>query len=402
MMEPRAYLASVLRRVHPLPSVRIPLAEAAGRVLAEPVDTRWGIPLFDNSAMDGYAVHRDDLRSAAPGHPVTLRVVADLPAGYAEDVPLLPGTAARIMTGAPVPGGADAIVPVEDTDAGTNTVAVERCPKPGAHVRRRGEELAPGARVLDAGVRLSPTAQAAVAAAGHGEVRVAAIPRVVIIATGSELIEPGLPPRRGEIPESNSLLLAGLARAAGAEVVDVVHVRDDAEALRAALTRTPAELVILSGGVSVGAYDVTKAVLAAMPGMIFTTVAMQPGKPQGSGTLDDGTLVCALPGNPVSAFVSFALFVRPALAAFQGEILPEPLRAVAGRGWSSPAGREQYVPVTITTRDDGTLTVLPVSAGGSASHLVGSLARAQGCARVPANRTVVDPGDVLDLIVMTP
>lgn len=400
MMDPRAYLASVMQRVRPLPSARVPLALAGGRVLAEPIDSRHGIPLFDNSAMDGYAVHRDDLLIASPGHPVTLRVVADLPAGFAEDVPLLPGTAARIMTGAPVPSGADAIVPVEDTDGGTQTVAIERCPKPGAHVRRQGEDSAIGARLLDPGVRLTPRALSAIAASGHGDAVVAAIPRVVVIATGSELVSPGLPLRRGEIPESNSLLLAGLARGAGAEVVDIVHVRDDPDALAAALTRTKADVIIISGGVSVGAYDVTKAVLAPMPGMTFTKVAMQPGKPQGSGSLDDGTLVFALPGNPVSACVSFELFVKPAIAALQGERRNPPLRAVAGRAWTSPAGREQFVPVTITTRDDGTVMVMPVSDGGSASHFVGSLARAQGLARVAADRTGVAPGDVLDLIVM--
>lgn len=310
-------LAHVLARLEPLPTEDLPLAAALGRTLARDVRSATDIPVFDNSAMDGYAVRHGDVAQASPEHPVTLRVVADLPAGSPEDPSLAPGAAARIMTGAIVPADADAIVPVEHTDAyrtdgsfsapanpGTVHVTITTAPRPGAHIRRTGEDLHAGDVVLVAGSVLSARHLSAAAAAGHPTLTVHRAPRVAVIATGSELVPPGRPLGRGQIPESNSTLLAALVTEAGGTVERAVTVPDDDDALRAELAAIVAagvDLVVLSGGVSVGAYDVTKAVLAPLGTVDFVSVAMQPGKPQAFGHLPGGVPVFGLPGNPVSA-----------------------------------------------------------------------------------------------------
>jgi len=391
---------AVLDQVRPTPAVTFALEDAAGLVLAGDVTAHESLPRFDGSAMDGYAVQAADVAGASVAAPVRLRVVADLAAGTDEAPVIEAGTAARIMTGAPVPPGADTVVPVEDTDGGTDQVEV-RAPAPvGRHVRRVAEDVAAGDVVLRAGQELTPYRIAAVAAVGRPEVLVHRRPVVVVISTGSELVTPGVATRRGQIPDSNSYLLAAAARAAGAQVHRLGAVRDDAHALAEAIESAGSvDLILTSGGVSVGAYDVVKEVLAPMDGMFFVAVAMQPGKPQGYGRLADGTPVISLPGNPVSAFVSFEAFVRPAILALRGlvgtDLLRPTLLARLGAGWSSPAGREQHMPVTLVTDPDGTVVARPAAARGSGSHLVASLAAADGIAVVPADVTEVRPGDMV-------
>ena len=397
---------AVLDQITPTPAVTFALEDAAGLVLAGDVTALEALPRFDGSAMDGYAVQSADVVTASVAAPVRLRVVADLAAGTDAAPVIGAGTAARIMTGAPVPPGADAIVPVEDTDGGTDQVEV-RAPAPaGRHVRRAAEDVAAGDVVLRAGQELTPYRIAAVAAVGRPEVLVHRRPVVVVISTGSELVTPGVATRRGQIPDSNSYLLAAAARAAGAQVHRLGAVRDDAHALTEALESAGAvDLIVTSGGVSVGAYDVVKEVLAPMEGMFFVSVAMQPGKPQGYGRLADGTPVIALPGNPVSAFVSFEAFVRPAILALRGltgtDLLRPTLRARVGEGWSSPTGREQHMPVRLTTDPDGTVVARPAAARGSGSHLVASLAAADGLAVVPADVTQVSPGELVTVVRIT-
>ncbi|MFK4837747.1 gephyrin-like molybdotransferase Glp [Microbacterium sp. ZW T2_14] len=401
------HLADVLDGVEPLEAERVALAAAHGRTLREPVRAAVDIPVFDNSAMDGFAVRFEDVAVA----PATLRVVADLPAGTDADPALRPGEAARIMTGSAVPTAADVIVPFEDTAGGLadslGTISVQRTPRAvGAHIRRAGEDARAGDEVLAAGELLGPLQVAAAAASGVAEVVVARRPRVAVISTGSELVEPGSPLRRGQIPESNSILLAALATEAGAEVVRRASVPDEGGALDALLAevtapRSPdrADVVIFSGGVSAGAYEVVKTTLAET--MAFSKVAMQPGKPQGFGRLGAGTLLFGLPGNPVSAAVSFEVFVRPALLRLQGRrTLDRPVIALrAGAGWHTPPARRQYLPVTIDRSDPAAWRAFPATSGGS--HLAGGLGRAEAYAVVPAEVDAVAAGDVVDVMLIS-
>jgi len=325
-------LAVILADVKPLVPVRVSLDAARGLVLAEDVLSATDTPPFDNSAMDGYAVIRADLLGASAESPITLPVIADLAAGTAENPLLVPGQVARIMTGAPIPDGADAVVPIEDTDQGTDVVTIVRAPAAAAHVRRAGEDARAGDRVLGAGSVLWPTRVAAAASAGTSSVLVHPAPRVAVVSTGSELVIPGNATRRGQIPDSNSFLLAAAVAEAGGVAIRVGAVPDDDDTLRALLTDLAGtvDVIVLSGGVSVGAYDVVKAVLQPLGTVHFGPVKMQPGKPQGFGRWPGsgnvpGPLIFALPGNPVSAYVSFEVFVRPALRRLLGHGTAEPI-----------------------------------------------------------------------------
>ena len=405
------HLSDILDAAAPLPAERVAVAFAHGRTLREPVRAAVDIPVFDNSAMDGFAVRFADVQDASPAAPAILRVVADLPAGSEADPALAPGEAARIMTGSAVPSDADAIVPFEDTAGGLadslGSISVQTAPRGlGAHIRRAGEDARTGAEVGPGGDGGGPVQGAAAAAAGVAEVVVARQPRVAVISTGSELVQPGEPLRRGQIPESNSHLLAALAVEAGAQVVQRASVPDEGAHLEALLAEVTdatspdrADVVIFSGGVSAGAYEVVKTTLAGA--MTFSKVAMQPGKPQGFGRLEGGTLLFGLPGNPVSAAVSFEVFVRPALLRLQGRRVLD--RAVltlpAGIGWRTPPGRRQYLPVTIDRSDPGAWRVVPATSG--ASHLAGGLARAEAYAVVRADVDAVAAGDPVDVMLIS-
>ena len=396
------HLARVLGAVDaqpPLSVETVALADARGRVLAEPVVSALDLPGFDNSAMDGYAVRHVDVAGAGAA-PVTLDVIGDVPAGSSDDPPLAAGQAVRITTGAPMPTDADTIVQVEHTDGGVTTVTVTVAPEIGMHLRRRGDELRAGDTVLEAGVRLGAWQCAAIAAAGVAAVHVRREPRVVIIATGAELVEPGSPVQRGQIADSNSTLLAGLIASAGGAVVGIKRVSDEPDDLFAALdAASDADVVIMTGGVSVGAYDPVKTVLGDSVTFGFATVAMQPGKPQGFGALQSGALAFGLPGNPVSVAVSFEVFVRPALLALQGvaDVFAATVPAVAAEGWRTPQGRRQYRPVNIETRD-GTLVATPSSRG--ASHMIAGLARAGHLAVIDADVDEVHEGDVIQVMMV--
>ncbi|GAA2720791.1 molybdopterin molybdotransferase MoeA [Cellulomonas aerilata] len=404
---------AALALVAPLPSERVPLDAAEGRVLAGDVRADAALPRWDNSAMDGYAVRAEDV-AGAPDGPVVLRVLADLPAGSDAEPDVVPGTAARIMTGAPLPPGADSIVPVEATDGGTDTVRIDVPPRRGAHVRRAGEDVGAGDLVLPAGTLLGAPQIAAAASVGAGDLLVHRAPRVAVLSTGSELVPPGQPLRRGQIPDSNSFGLAAAVRAAGGRALRVGAVPDDVDVLRRVLTDWDGaapddrpDLVLTSGGVSMGAFDVVKELLADHAGMEFVSVAMQPGKPQGLGRLPGGTPVVAVPGNPVSALVSFHVFVVPLLRRLRGLADPDPdaerETAVVADGWRTPPAREQYMPVTLTRGVHGAaggagLVARRAVPGGSGSHLVAGLARAHGLAVVAADVEEVRPADVLPVL----
>lgn len=398
------HLSRVLAGVEVLGATPVPLEESLGRTLAETVTALTDVPGFDNSAMDGYAVRRADVLTATDDAPVRLEVIADLAAGASSAPDIGPGTCARIMTGAPVPPGADAVVPVEETHAGTDWVAIRTAPAEHAHIRRAGDDVRVGDAVLFAGDAVTARHISSASSIGRRELVVHARPRVGVISTGSELVPPGEPLGYGQIHDSNSYLLSAAVAEAGGVPVNLGPVADDERMLEERLEGSAAlvDVFVLSGGVSVGAYDVVKAVLSKRGSVQFARVRMQPGKPQAFGEWTDGTPIFGLPGNPVSAFVSFEVFVRPALRKMQGyRQLARPWQpAVVEVGWRCPVGRRQYMPVTVTVGDAG-LRVRPAAAGGSGSHLVASLAAAQGLAVVDEKVESVGEGDRVPVMLLT-
>jgi molybdopterin molybdotransferase len=368
MRSVEAHARVVADLIRPRPAATVALADAAGLVLADDVVAPLSLPGFDNSAMDGYAVIADDVATATTQNPVTLPVAEDIPAGRTDLLTLKPGTAHRIMTGAPVPAGATAVVPVEATSSGTDTVEIAAAPRPGQHIRRAGEDVEAGDTVLSSGQVVTPAALGLAAALGLTELAVIPRQRVLVVSTGEELVAGGGPLRPGQIYESNAVMLAAAVREAGGEVVAAPMTGDDVDEFRHALDTYAglADLIITTGGVSAGAYEVVKDSLRDA-GVEFVKVAMQPGMPQGAGRLAGaagpatsdagaagpatsdtatpaGTPIVTLPGNPVSALVSFEVFVRPPLRTAMA--LPWPHRpqrtAVLTDGLTSPRGKRQF------------------------------------------------------------
>ena len=339
--------------ITPRPPAGVPLADALGLVLAADVVAPLSLPGFDNSAMDGYAVVADDIAGAGEEQPVLLPVTEDIPAGRTDALTLKPGTAHRIMTGAPLPSGATAVVPVEATDGATDTVAIRATAPAGQHIRRAGEDVEAGTTVLRAGQVVTPAVLGLAAALGLDELDVVPRQRVLVLSTGSELVAPGTPLEPGQIYESNAVMLTAAAKDAGAEVTTAPMSSDDVDEFRAVLDRHAgkADLIVTTGGVSAGAYEVVKDALADQ--VEFVKVAMQPGMPQGAGriagaagpaTSGRGVPIITLPGNPVSALVSFEVLIRTPLRAAMG--LPEPQRprltARLKEDLTSPRGKRQF------------------------------------------------------------
>jgi len=397
MRTPQEHLTALLAGLEPLPPVDLPLIVARDCVLAEDVHARWPLPSFANSAMDGYAVRAADVVAATADRPVRLEVIEDIPAGAWPQRQLLPGTAARIMTGAPVPEGADGIVRVEHTDGGMPVVEV--CGPAGDDIRRIGEDVADGVVVLTRGALMNPRTIGLAAAVGRDTVRVHPRPLVHLISTGSELVEPGQLPEPGQISDVNGVMLEAALLELGVQVTRSSIVHDDAEVLTQALLQAAdaSDLVITTGGVSMGAYDTVKAVLTELGSVRFERVAMQPGMPQGWGRIGiTATPIITLPGNPVSALVSLEVFVRPALRLLQGRpsgwVTSGSLRA--GNAFTSPPGKMQFVRARRETGDDGTaLTV-----GAQGSHILGGLAQADCLLIVPAHTERVATGDTLEFL----
>ncbi|WP_225838155.1 gephyrin-like molybdotransferase Glp [Streptomyces sp. NK08204] len=420
------HLEDILSTVRPLDPIELQLLDAQGCVLVDDVTVPVSLPPFDNSSMDGYAVRVADVAGAGEEFPAVLEVVGDVAAGAADLVRVGPGQAARIMTGAPLPPGAEAVVPVEWTDGGLGEgpvsgmrarslapggaaghVRVHRPAEARAHVRAKGSDVKAGDLALEAGTVLGPPQIALLAAIGRGTVRVRPRPRVVVVSTGSELVPPGEELAGGQIYDSNSFALTAAARDAGAIAYRVGAVADDADILRSTIDDqlVRADLLVTSGGVSVGAYDVVKEALAyvgdedeAGSGIDFRKVAMQPGKPQGFGSIGpDHTPLLALPGNPVSSYVSFELFVRPAIRAMMGlEDVHRPrVRAAlrADEALRSPKGRRQFLRGRYA---DGEVT--PV--GGAGSHLIAALAHADALIVVPEDVECVEPGTEVEVVLL--
>jgi molybdopterin molybdotransferase len=396
------HVERVVAALEPLPPYDQPLLEALGLPVCENVVSPMDLPAFDNSAMDGYAVYHDDVVTATEERPVHLPVVGEMAAGQTKLFALSPGTAVRIMTGAPVPQGADAVVPVEWTDGGIAAVRIMRAPQRDEHVRHRGEDVRTGDVLLEDGTVLGPRQLGLLASVGRSQVRSRPRPRVVVMSTGAELREPGTSLSHDSIYDANSYMIAAAARSMGAIVYRVGIVSDDPSEFRDALSDqlVRADLVVTSGGVSKGAYDVVKEVLSELGTVSFGEVAMQPGKPQGFGFVgEDATPILTLPGNPVSSYVSFEVFVVPALRRLMGRLpYRRPMvRAVCGQGFSSAPGREQYVRARFQI-DSGGAHVQPV--GGHGSHLLGDLSEANALIVVPADVTRVEPGSQVQTLVL--
>ncbi|MFN8102816.1 MAG: gephyrin-like molybdotransferase Glp [Mycobacterium sp.] len=368
------------------PAATLPLADAEGLVLAADVIAPSSLPGFDNSAMDGYAVLATDVEGASPDRPVKLPVAEDIPAGRTDQLRLEPGTAHRIMTGAMLPAGATAVVPVERTDAGTETVTISAAAAPGQHIRRAGEDVTAGTTVLRAGQVVTPAALGLAAALGVAELTVRPRQRVLVMSTGTELVAPGTPLQPGQIYESNAVMLAAAVRQAGGEVVAAPMCGDDVAEFRGVLERHrgQADLIVTTGGVSAGAYEVVKDALGGE--VEFVKVAMQPGMPQGAGRVD-GTPIITLPGNPVSALVSFEVFLRAPLRAAMGHPAPQRPRRTATltESLTSPAGKRQFRRGVLA--DD-----LVTGYGPPASHHLRWLASANCLLEIPEDVTEIQAG----------
>jgi molybdopterin molybdotransferase len=402
------YQAAISAVIMPLTPVALELADAEGCVLAEDVRAAVALPSFDNSSMDGYAVRAADVADAAEDSPATLPVTGEVAAGDIGVHRLAPGTAIRIMTGAQLPAGADAVVPVEWTDGGTARVAIHRAAEHGSAVRYAGGDATEGETLLTAGTRMRPMQIAVAASAGRAAVTVRPRPRVVVLSTGDELTEPGTPLVPGRIWDSNSYMIAAAAREAGAVAYRRSGVPDDPEGVLPALEDqlAHADLLITTGGVSMGGeHDVVKAALRELGTVTFRKVAMQPGMPQGFGVIGGGGAggvgakkgvpIFTLPGNPVSAYVSFQMFVRPAIAALQGadDLSLPSVRATLTGPVRSPSGRRSYLRAVL----DGS-KVTPLS--GQGSHQIAYLGRANALIVVPEWETGRPADDEVEVLVL--
>jgi molybdopterin molybdotransferase len=393
-----SYLADVLTVMRPLPPRYLGVEEAEGAILAEDVAVRWPLPLFDNSAIDGYAVRACDIARTAPSAPVTLPVDGEVGAGDTHPRGLAAGTCVRIRPGALLPAGADAVVRVESASVRAGRVAISEAVRAGASVRRRGSEAQPGDLLLAAGTQLGARHVALLAAVGHCSVLARPRPRLTIISTGNELAEPGESLIPGQVWDSNSIMLAAAARHGGGVVRRHPIVSDNIHQVLAAVQETLscADMLVTSGGVSMGAeHDVVKAALEKLGTVTFRKVAMQPGMPQGFGVVGSvGKPILTLPGNPVSAYVSFRLFAMPAMRALQ-DLPPEPAAdtAVLTAPPLSPPGKRSFLSGILDTE---ARTVMPVT--GRASRSLTALARSNALIIVPDQATAMAQGDTVEVL----
>ena len=428
------HVADILATIRPLAPTELSLGDAHGLILAEDVAAGSPLPSFDNSAMDGYAVRVEDVADASEDNPVTLPVVGEVAAGDTGAYALPPGTSIRIMTGAMLPHGTEAVVPVEWTDGGRARVAIRAKADFGAAVRLAGGDAKAGEVLVTAGTRLHPMHIAVIAAAGRGTVLVRPRPRVVVLSTGSELAEPGTPIIPGRIWDSNSFMIAAAAREAGALAYRQAIVPDHPEQVLPAIEDqlARADLMITTGGVSMGGeHDVVKAALRQLGTIEFRKVAMQPGMPQGFGTValpatavegrprggllsrladrgevaetparageHDRVPIFTLPGNPVSAYVSFQIFVRPALGALQayGGLGLETVKAELTGPLRSPPGRRSFLRGVL---DRAAGRVAPLT--GQESHQVATLGKANALIVAPEWAVTMAAGETVDVLVL--
>jgi molybdopterin molybdotransferase len=388
-------LALVLDAARPLPAERAGLEEAAGRVLAEDARSTLDLPPFDRSAMDGFAVRAADTADRQP-----LRIAGAVQAGQV-GAELAPATAVQINTGAAIPPGADAVLQVELAQVDDGHVTPERALEPGRHIRFRGEDLHAGDVLARAGDRLSLPRLSALASVGLGEVAVHRRAKLQVLVTGDELLPLGAPPEPGRIYESNGLMVRRLAAAAGAEIHDLGVIGDDREATIAAVREgLEGDVLVVSGGVSVGPHDHVKPAFEACGvDEVFWRVRLKPGKPLWFGRKGD-TLVFGLPGNPLSAIVCFGVFIEPALRVLHGEHATGP-RFVKGR-LAVAAGPSDSRTTFLTSRlehqPDGTLLATPTERQGS--HMTGALGESDGFVVAPHHMPHLEPGAEVDILAL--
>jgi molybdopterin molybdotransferase len=401
MISVEAHLADILSTVRRLSPIQLAISEAEGCVLAEDITASRPLPPFDNSAMDGYALIAADVAEASKDAPVRLRVSGEVAAGDSGAYAVTPGSCLRITTGAKLPGGADAVIPVEQTDGGVAQVSIKAPVSPGDSVRYSGGDARQGEVLLPAGTQLSPMQIAVLAASGRARAEVYPRPRLAVLSTGNELANPGQPLAPGKIWDSNSYMLTAAAHEAGCLAYRHGPIPDDPlemlPAIEDQLLR--ADLIVTSGGVSMGGeHDVVKETLSRLGTVSFRKVAMQPGMPQGFGTIgEDRTPIFTLPGNPVSAYVSFQLFVRAALGALQGQLdrrLPMVPATVTGP-LRSPPGRRSYLRAVLNAAEG---TVVPLT--GQGSHQIATLGRANALIVVPEWVVHMNEGDSVEVLVL--
>jgi molybdopterin molybdotransferase len=399
--------AHILADIRPLPAERVPLREALGRVLASDVTAPVSLPPWDNSSMDGYAVRAADVAAARQDAPAMLRVVGTIAAGGAADYVVGPGEAVRIMTGAPLPAGADSVVRVEDTDDGREQVAVRNARDAGRNVRPRGEDLTRGATAVASGTLVGAAQLGVLASVGAAHVDVHRRPRVGILSSGDELVDIDrfdevLAGRR--IVASNSYTLWALVQAAGAEAVDLGLVGDDPKAIRARIEEGLAscDVLLTSGGVSVGAFDFTRDVVTALGAELrLWRVRMRPGAPIGFGLLR-GAPWLGLPGNPVSAMVTFELFARPALRRMAGHrlLFRRPVSVQIDEPITLAAPLMHFMRAIVTPGADGMVATARLT-GPQGSGLLTSMERANALVVVPEDRIRVEAGELLCAILLS-
>ncbi len=388
----------VLERAPRMAAEEVAIGDARGRVLAEPVDAgAEAVPGFDNSAMDGYAVRAADTARAAEESPVSLRIAGESRAGHPAEAALAAGEAIAISTGAMVPDGADAVVRVEDTRAANGSVEILAAPADGLNIRRAGEDVRPGERLLEPGVTLSAAELGVLVSVGRESAICACRPRVSVRATGDELVGPGDALFPGAVRNSNTYTLPALATEAGAEIVDVAQARDTPGATREAIAAALAsDVVIVSGGVSVGEHDHVRPALAELGvEQVFWGVSLRPGKPTYFGVGAEGTLVFGVPGNPVSAMVTFLLFARPAIRRMLGA--PDARRRASARlaePYPKKPGRAHAIRVRLELGDAGWLATPTKDQG---SHVLTSMLGADALAYLPADRGDFDAGESVEI-----
>lgn len=392
----QAHQEYLLSLVDELPPFGMHILDALGLSINENIASDIDLPGFDNSAMDGYAVRADDLWGATEQRPTRLAVIGEIAAGEVATESLAPGTAMKIMTGAPVPEGADTVVQYEATDRGADDVQIFAQLEKGANIRRRGTDITEGEELVSAGTLIDARTVGLLAGIGVDKVMVRPRPRVVVISTGSELVEPGQPlGPNGELYDSNSYMIAAAAKAAGAQVFRVGKVGDDPELIKETISDqlVRADLIITSGGVSQGDYDVVKSVMPELGLTDFCQVAMQPGKPQGFGLIgEDRIPMIMVPGNPVSAYVSFEAFVRPVIRKLMG-VMPyrrDSVRCITNTIIRSAPDKMQFARARVTTDPNGRRTVDLV--GGHSSHLLGNLQRCNALVLLEEGLDVVPAG----------
>jgi molybdopterin molybdotransferase len=398
MLSVAEYLDLVLDSVSELPPMELPISDANGCVLAQDIYARWPLPSFDNSSMDGYAVIASDLVGASENAPITLPVIDDIPAGFKSLETVRSGQAIRIMTGAPMPAGADSVIPVESTDGGSELVQIHASIEVGSCIRNEGEDVQAGDLVLTKGTFIGPRQIALIAAVGHGVISVIPKPRVAVVATGSELVEPGTDLKFGLISDSNSFLITAIANDSGAVAYRLPPAKDDEDTLVEILEDQVhrADLIITTGGVSMGAYDPVKSAFLKLGTAQFHKVAMQPGMPQGFGSVGDPAIpIITLPGNPVSAYVSFEVFIRPAIRKMRGlKQLQRPQRSAVVQGQlRSPMNKVQFARGRFMA--DGQVELV---GAGQGSHVLGGLAQADALIVIPVGVESIASGEQVQVI----